>query len=459
MTNLSSGVLFDTTKKTMTVGNPVTGAQTSVRLNSSDAPQLWKFAAEVNNAFTFSVWMRKADNALYDSNWVQTFGFGASANNQAVGCWFGADASGINYKCHFMFFNNDFDANIPSLMGNIATLNSEISTWHMYTFTYDATTKVRNVYMDGVRFVSNTATTALAIPTATTPIDLFIGQFVNYYVATPNMFADFRGYARKMSDADVMTLYRRSMPRLDSSIVGNTVVSQAQMELNFDSSTIRIGVRTTPSGVYNYYSITASAGVETTQYDSVKIRSNQALTFENATVLGPLATAFNTAFTFNVWMRSDNYNNTDHFLFTFGNSAVNQGILLNSFVTATTNTWTIKNDFNTNAASTSSLVVQVPAVVATPTSLNADKTIWHMYTVTWNSFNKLRKVYMDGVRVAVTKSDLTLALGSNGLSIGNILRSSMAATISHSTEFRGFNAWTSTLREPDVLNLYQQRVY
>lgn len=95
-----------------------------------------------NSSFTLECWARRATTGS-DNHF---FSLGTPTNNNGLHCRIQSDGT-----IRFAFWNDDYDA--PS-----GTYSTD-GLWHHYSFTYDATTNLRTVYVDGRFIGSNTATT------------------------------------------------------------------------------------------------------------------------------------------------------------------------------------------------------------------------------------------------------------------------------------------------------------
>lgn len=165
-----------------------------LRLYATDAPALVSLASDLRSGYTVNMWVARSK---YDATWAVLFGFGSNNNNRQLGAitW----GQGGMFYVHNMWFNVDYGAESSTL----DELNADVLRPHMYTFTYDGTT--RSIYFDGVLIGTQQAPGAPGFDGEA----LWIGRNGN---ATTNAAItmkhyDFRMWRRALSTADVAALY------------------------------------------------------------------------------------------------------------------------------------------------------------------------------------------------------------------------------------------------------------
>lgn len=185
-------------------------------LTRDNAPELDQLAQAFNKAYTVNIWMRSSSASYANSDWIQVFGFGTSANYRALGLSGWINPANGKWHLHNMWFNQDLSVDTAITREQ---MQQEEGQFHMYTVSWSQGTlqnpqPVRKIYMDGV-LVKDANGVEVGkqeafdeIPNFSSDV-LYIGRYVNnislpYITST---FADFRAWTTQLSDDAVHNLY------------------------------------------------------------------------------------------------------------------------------------------------------------------------------------------------------------------------------------------------------------
>jgi hypothetical protein len=161
-------------------------------------------------SFTLECWAQRASTGVEH----HLFGAGTPANNQGLHCRLNTNGS-----IRFAFWANDYDTPIQT--------SSADGLWHHYAFTYNASTNVRSVYVDGKYIGGDTAP------------------------------ADFTGPAAFRIGGHVPTLFSRGAwnGNMDEVRIWNIVRTQAQIREN-----MHLTLSGAESGLLAYYQFNEASG-------------------------------------------------------------------------------------------------------------------------------------------------------------------------------------------------------